>query len=61
MRNKIMAGLAGVMLALFAGQFIGGGVDQAKAEQELAGKTYVYKCCNSCGARLGNTPCHPSS
>lgn len=59
MRNKIMAGLAGLMLALFVGQFIGGGVDEAQATIVLPAKTYIYKCCNSCGARLGNSPCHP--
>jgi len=55
MRKKILAALAGLMFALFAGQFIGNGVSEANSAE--SGPTFKYKCCGSCGAVTGSY-CH---
>jgi hypothetical protein len=55
MRKKILAGLAGLMLALFAGQFIGNGVSEANSAESAP--TYKHTCCGACGAKDGD-PCH---
>jgi len=55
MRKKILAGFVGLMLALFAGQFIGNGVGEANSAESAP--TYKWICCGACGANNG-TVCH---